>query len=192
VALSAEWVTAIATVGTFLVIAASAGAALFQLRHMRSGNQIQAYNQCRETMESVEFRSALDFIFNELPGRLHDPGLVEAVRHGLPGEMGKVRLVGNLIESMGLFVRRGLMDERIACELWSSVVLRTWNALSPLTALERCVVDPAIWENFEYMAALSRDYIASHPQAAFPPGLRRMPPDLSLIPPEVDCGRHVG
>jgi hypothetical protein len=33
--LSPEWLTAIGTIGTFVVIAASAAAALFQLRHMR-------------------------------------------------------------------------------------------------------------------------------------------------------------
>lgn len=38
--MSAEWVTAIATAGTFVVIAASAIAALLQIRHMRSGNAI--------------------------------------------------------------------------------------------------------------------------------------------------------
>jgi hypothetical protein len=177
----AEWITAIGTLGTFVVIAASAVAALMQLRHMRSSNQIQAYNECRETMESAEFRNALDYIATELPSRLQDPELPELIRRGLTGELGKVRLVGNLIESMGLFVRTGIMDERIACELWSSIVLRTWTALAPLTTLIRAEVAPGIWEHFEYMAALSRDFVAAHPEPAFPPGLARIPVDDSLL-----------
>lgn len=56
--MTAEWVTAFAKAGTFLVIAASTIAALLRLRHMRSVNQIAAYNECRETMESADFRTA--------------------------------------------------------------------------------------------------------------------------------------
>jgi hypothetical protein len=57
--MSAEWVTAIGTIGTFVVIAASAVAALVQLRHMRGSNQIAALNELRETMESESFHSDL-------------------------------------------------------------------------------------------------------------------------------------
>jgi len=179
--LSAEWVTALATAGTFIVIAASAIAALMQLRHMRSSNQIQAYNECRETLDQPEFRLALEFIFNELPAHLNDPDLIEKMRNGLPGKMGAVRMVGNLFESMGLFVRKGIMDREIACELWSSIALRSWEALAPLITVLRREVDPGIWDNFEYMAAISRDFNSVSPTAPFPPGLRRMPVDDSLV-----------
>ena len=60
-----EWLTAIATAGTFIVIAASAVAAIFQLRHMRGSNQITALTECRETMESREFQDARQFIRSE-------------------------------------------------------------------------------------------------------------------------------
>jgi hypothetical protein len=151
--MSAEWVIAIGTAGTFIVIAASAIAALLQLRHMRSGNQIAAYNECRETMDSTEFRNALFFIRSQLPERLKDPDLrEEIVRGGFADEYGGIRLVANLFESMGLFVRTGMMDQRIACELWSGIVLSSWHALTPITALIRKRIDRGIWVNFEYMA----------------------------------------
>ena len=70
--MSAEWVTAIATAGTFVVIAASAIAALVQLRHMRGSNQIVALTECRETVESPDFREAQRFVSYELPKRLQD------------------------------------------------------------------------------------------------------------------------
>ena len=44
--MSAEWFTAIGTLGTFVVITVSAIAALMQLRHMRGSNQIIALNEC--------------------------------------------------------------------------------------------------------------------------------------------------
>lgn len=176
--MSAEWVTAVATAGTFIVIAASAIAALLQLRHMRSGNQIAAYNECRETMDSAPFRAALHFIRAKLPERLTDPALCEEiVRSGLADEYADIRLVANLFESMGLFVRTGMMDERIACELWSGIVLSTWNALRPLTKVIRTTIGEGVWINFEYMAVLAKRYIAQNPNGYYPAGVERLPLD---------------
>lgn len=180
--MSAEWVTAVATAGTFVVIAASAAAALVQLRHMRTGNQISAYNECRETMEGVEFREALAFIRNELPGRLIDPATVSAITAtGLRNEYAGIRLVANLFESMGLFARTGMMDQRIACELWSGIVLDTWNNLRPLTAQLRKRHGPGLWVNFEYMAVLSTEYVRRCPDGGYPPGVPRMPLDEQRV-----------
>lgn len=176
--MNAEWVTAIATAGTFVVIAASAIAALLQLRHMRSGNQIAAYNECRETMDSVTFRDALYFIRTKLPERLTDAAACEAiVRGGLAGEYGDIRLVANLFESMRLFVRTGMMDQRIACQLWSGIVLNVWNVLRPLTAVIRANISEGVWINFEYMAVLSKRYIAQFPNGEYPAGVERLPLD---------------
>lgn len=180
--MSADWVTAIATAGTFVVIAASAAAALFQLRHMRGSNQIVALTECRETLESPEFREAQLFVSYELTKRLQDP--VEARKAAeLPfaAEYQKIQTVANFFESMGLFVKSGIIDKHIACDFWSYVVLRNWDALAPVTAYVReRIGQPALWENFEYMAALSKAYQEEHP-TTYPRGMERMPVDRSLI-----------
>ena len=172
----AEWVTAIATVFTAIVIGASALAALLQIRHLRTGNQISAYNECRETMEGSEFREALAFIRNEIPERLADPETVALIAgSALRNEYAGIRLVANLFESMGLFVKTGMMDERIACELWSGIVLASWNNLRPLTAELRRRHGPGVWINFEYMAMLSENFIEHFPGGGYPATARRMP-----------------
>ncbi|HET7815442.1 MAG TPA: hypothetical protein VFL13_13835 [Candidatus Baltobacteraceae bacterium] len=174
----AEWITAIGTIGTFVVIAASAIAALLQLRHMRSGNQIAAYNECRETMDAPDFRTALGLIRSDLTERLREPGVAdEIIRQSLPGEYASIRHVANLFESMGLFVRIGMMDRKIACELWSGIVLDVWNRLRPLTAAARRNGGDGIWINFEYMAALASQYIDSTEGEKYPEGVPRMPLD---------------
>lgn len=176
--MSADWVTAIATSVTAFVIAASALAALMQLRHMRTGNQISAYNECRETMESADFRDALAFIRNVLPERLKDPALPAALAStALNGEYAGIRLVANLFESMGLFVRTGMMDQGIACELWAGIVLSTWQSLRPITRELRKQHGSGIWVNFEYMAVISSDSMALNPAGEYPRGVRRMPLD---------------
>jgi hypothetical protein len=189
---SAEWVTAIGTIGTFVVITASAIAALVQLRHMRGSNQIVALTECRETLESPEFREAQRFVSYELPKRLNDPREREKIV-ALPfsGEYEAIGTVANFFESMGLFVKTGIIDRRIACDFWAFVVLRNWNALLPVTTFIRAAVQTdALWENFEYMAMLSKSYSEQHP-ISYPPKAPRMPVDRSLLD-GVKGGTNVG
>jgi hypothetical protein len=181
--MSAEWLTAIGTIGTFVVIAASAIAALVQLRHMRSSNQIVALTECRQTLESPEFREAQKFVSYELPKRLRDP--VERVRVAeLPftGEYEAIGTVANFFESMGMFVKKRIIDEQLACDFWCYAVLRNWHALLPVVTYARRKLDvPQLWENFEYMAVLAERFLKTHPEGAFPAGIRRMPEDTSLL-----------
>lgn len=181
--MSAEWVTAIATAGTFVVIAASAIAALLQLRHMRGSNQIIALNECRETLESAEFRDAQRFVSYELPKRLTDPAECRKIAQ-LPftGEYQAIGTVANFFESMGLFVKSGIIDRRIACDFWAFIVLRNWHALLPvITYVREEVQTKALWENFEFMAAISEIYSARFTDGDYPASIPHMPEDRSLI-----------
>jgi len=180
--MSAEWVTAVASAGTFVVIAASAIAALIQLRHSRGSNQIIALNECRETLESTEFRDAQRFVSYELPKRLRDPAECKKVAQ-LPfvGEYEAIATVANFFESMGLFVKSRIIDRHIACDFWSYIVLRNWNALLPVTTYVRQALHTeALWENFEYMAMLSKRYSEKH-ASDYPSNMPHMPKDNSLI-----------
>ena len=190
--MSAEWVTAIATAGTFVVIAASAIAALMQLRHMRGSNQIVALTECRETLESPEFREAQRFVSYELPKRLQDPvECRKAAQLPFTGEYEAIGTVANFFESMGLFVKSGIIDKEIACDFWSYVVLRNWEALLPVTSYVRDKIGQmALWENFEYMAALADEYQLRHP-SSYPAKMPHMPADTSLIERAKEW-KHVG
>jgi hypothetical protein len=181
--MSAEWVTAIATAGTFVVIAASAVAALIQLRHMRGSNQIAALTECRETLESPAFNAARRFVLYELPRRLADPvRWREATQTPFIGEYEVIPTVANFFETMGLFVKYRIIDERIACDAWSGVVLGSWQALLPIVTYLRATVGPELWNNFEYLAALSEDYQArSERTSTYPAKMKRMPEDPILL-----------
>jgi hypothetical protein len=190
-----EWVTAAGTVGTFLVIAASAIAALMQLRHMRGSNQIAALTECRETLESPEFREAQRFVSYELPQRLLDPKERERIaqpQSQFEGEYQAIDTVANFFESMGVFVKNRIIDERIGCDLWSHVVLRNWYALAPIVAYVReDLQEPGVWENFEYLAWTSERYRERMSGSSYPREAARMPEDRSFIE-SVERGRRVG
>ena len=181
--MSPELISAIASAGTFVVIAASAIAALIQLRHMRSSNQIVALNEFRETLESPGIREAQRFVSFELATRLLDPLEREKIKQ-LPfsGDYEHLGTIANLFESLGEFVKLGIIDRTIACEIWGLVVLRNWRALSPIVTFLRTEVDaPLLWENFEYLAVLSKNFIDARPNGSYPPGVPRMPEDRSLL-----------
>lgn len=190
--MSADWVTAIGTMGTFAVITASAIAALIQLRHMRGSNQIVALTECRETMESPEFRDAQNFVSFELPKRLKDPAeRVKVCILPFVDEYQAIGTVANFFESMGGFVKSGIIDRRIACDYWAYVVLRNWNALLPVTTFVReSIKTKALWENFEYMAVLAKQFSVKYPNGSYPAGFPRMPEDRSLIE-TADAGAHI-
>ncbi len=183
--MNAEWVTAFGTIGTFLVIAASAAAALFQLRHMRSSNQIVALTECRETLEGAEFREAQRFVSYELPKRLADPQ--ERLRIAQPqsqfdGEYIAIDTVANFFENLGMFVRTRIIDRELALSMWCYVILRNWHALLPvITYVREDLKEPSIWEHFEYLAVLATRYMERHRGASYPAQLERMPQDRSFI-----------
>jgi hypothetical protein len=171
---SAEWVTALATLGTFVVITASAIAALLQLRHTRGSNQILALTECRERLESDEFQNARLFVSRELPVLMKDPEMLKKLQErNFPAELRPVSDVANFFESMGAFVRFNIIDRTIACDLWCSVVLASWESILPITRIRRRY-DPGIWENFEYLAALSKQFVEQSP-SSYPRGMARMP-----------------
>lgn len=89
-----------------------------------------------------------------------------------PSELRAVGNVANFFESMGAFVRFNIIDRHIACDLWCGVVVASWNQLLPVIRVRR-QLDPGIWENFEYLAVISEEFMERNP-TSYPSGMRRM------------------
>lgn len=170
-----EVVNTIASIGTLLVIAATAIAALGQLRHMRGSNQIDALTECREVMESEKFQRATRFIAHELPTLLEDPKTRDALANlPAPESLRAIPSVGNFFESMGGFVKHGIIDADIACDLWAGIVVGSWSRLKPALAIMRRKAGPGLWENFEYLASISEEWIERYPAGRYPSRRKRL------------------
>jgi len=167
--MSLETVNTLASVGTLLVIAATAIAAIAQLRHMRGSNQILALTECREVLESEAFSRAQRYISHELPELMKDPKIrVKFMNPPMEEELRAVNVVGNFFESMGSFVKHGIIDAEIACDLWSGIVIQSWYTLRPVLALMRRTSGVGLWENFEYLASISEEWTEKHPHGTYP------------------------
>ena len=174
--MSLELLSTLAAIGTFVVIAATAVAAVVQLRHMRSSNQISAIMGVQEVIESHEFRAARRFIQDELPRLMKEANFAARIKgRVLDSELASLNLVGNIFENLGAFCKYGIIDKEVFCDLFSGPVLSAWTAMMPVIAVRRrSLAAPALLENFEYLAMLCEDFEARHPDGAYPRGARRM------------------
>jgi hypothetical protein len=178
--MSLELVNTFATLGTFLVIAATATAAIVQLRHARGSNQIAALNELRETSERAEFRVAVLFANTQLAQKLTVPSfrfqVVNVAARTAENEplITHTIVLGNFYESMAILLRDGLIDRELALEIWNGLVVRTWETLAPATAMIRRNRGSVVWENFEYLTVLSQDWLAAHSNGTYPSGVRRI------------------
>lgn len=174
--MSLELVTALASIGTFLVIAATAVAAFVQLRHLSGSNSITALTESREVLESAEFAAAQRFVAFKLPELLKDPAVRQRLtRSPIDEELRPVNVVGNFFEALGSFIRHGIVDKEVAISLWAAVVVRNWELLGPALAIMRRTSGPALWDQFEYLARISQVWLDSHEQGDFPAGVAHMP-----------------
>jgi hypothetical protein len=172
--MSLELWSTIASVGTFLVIAVTAVVAIVQLRHVRSSNQIAAALSIHNVVESEEFQEARRFIRNELGKLLEDAEF----RASLRGPAGKVAppmvFAGNYYEEIGIFVKYGLVDKDIACEMWSNEIVTDWKRLAPAIAIMQERQEVFGWQDFEYMVSVCEAWRKRYPEGKFPGNRRRV------------------
>ena len=187
--MSLEVVNTIASIGTLLVITATAIAALGQLRHSRGSNQIIALTECREVLESESFAAAMVFVQRKLPAIMEAPEVRARIAvRPIDEELRPIVVVGNFFESMGSFVKHDIIDEQIACDLWSGIVAQNWDALTPTLAILRRDAGPSLWENFEYLAAVSKQWLDKHPYGTYPKSAEHLPVEDRWLQADQDAG----
>jgi hypothetical protein len=184
--MSLELLNALASLLTVCIIAATAIAAMIQLRHLRAGNQITAMLAIGEELNSKTFRDANSLLRHRFDALIDDPKFraynAEADRgasHDLVPEYEAVRdaatTVGNSFEELGILVKQGIVDKDIFLDRYSWVIVRAWNRLEKAVADSRKATGmAALWENFEYLAVIAEDWIRERP-STYPTGIRRMP-----------------
>lgn len=170
-----EAISACAAVGTFFVIAASAIAAVVQLRHLRLSNQISTMLEYERLLLDESFLEKRSELTERMDEWVRDPRLLERIAARTGREYRVITSVANVFENMGSMVRYGMLDREVTLALWSHLASVTWETLAPITALvrERIGTD-ALWENFEYLASLSKAWIAQD-RSTYPRDVPRLP-----------------
>ncbi|MFN2528895.1 MAG: hypothetical protein ABR584_09300 [Candidatus Baltobacteraceae bacterium] len=190
--MSLEIINTGATLVTCAIVAATAIAALIQLRHLRASNQIEAQMAINSLIQSADFNEAI-MRLRDLSAMVEDPAygwaFARPLSQGLPPEVVAMRraakLVGSNLENIGNMVRNGLTDKRLFIEQFGNVVTEAWDLLRPYTCIRRKLsTHDSVWEDFEYLTILSNEW---HEKigSAFPKEMRRLlPPWAQIVLPE--------
>lgn len=164
---------------TFVVIAVTAVAAMIQLRHLRAGNQLAALITILEDWQKSDMQQDLQFVRRELPNKLKDPAFLAGIDSTPDRTVHRWLNVCDYFEQLGSYVRYGLMDKEsflsVGCYTYSS----SYVLMQPCIERYRIVRDnPGIYENFEYIAVLGKQWILEHPKGDWPRGV----PHFSELP----------
>lgn len=173
--MSWEELTAVATLGTVVVIGASAIAALIQLRHMRASNELEAVLSLQRDFQSPEVQAALQYVQDQLSLRLDEDryrdelatiGFISIERH-------PELIACNWFTQMGTFLKHGLISESTLMDLYARLIRYYWKELSPAIAVMRRKRGDGQYSEFEFLALRASAWLDGHSQGAFPSGMHR-------------------
>ena len=168
-----EALSTAAAVGTFLVIAATAIAALIQLRHLRVSNQLQGLLAILTMPYEPVLQQSFEFVSHELEARLQEPEFRRQLeRDTVDRLVHKEMRVLDYYERLGSIVKNGLIPEDLYFD--NSTPEQYWRLLSQVIAIRRRVRGPVVYDNFEYLVARSRDWDARHPNGNYPASASRL------------------
>jgi hypothetical protein len=175
--MSVDLVNAIAAVGTFLILGASAVAAVVQLRHMRSSNQLGALLALEHEFHSDALQESFRFVQNELAYKLHDRAYREELeRIGFIDSRDHLEVnVLNWFNELGALLKNELVDQTAFMDLFSRLAVQYWEILAPAIAILRRRRGPAQYHSFEFLAIKARKWLSDSPQGRFPRGMARIP-----------------
>lgn len=167
----------VASFSTVFVILATAIAAVIELKHMQARNSLHAILSLQREFSDPELQEALRFVQLYLGQKLHDPQY-RAELGGIGFVDSRVHLemkACNWFNEMGMLVKNEIVSEDAFLDQFGRMVDYYWKLLSPVIAiLRRCRGDEQ-YQNFEYLAALSRKWRAQHPTGVYPKDVPRMP-----------------
>jgi Domain of unknown function (DUF4760) len=160
---------------TFAVIGATAIAAMVQLRHLRSSNQMNALLTIQEDWQKPEMQAWVQFVRKELPERLKDPAYLKSLDTDLDDRTKQAWLnLCDYYEQVGTYVKHGLVDRNSLLDIGSANFLETYKIVRPLIERTREIRgSTAVFENFEYLAVLAFRWTRLYPQGAYPAGQPR-------------------
>jgi hypothetical protein len=186
--MSIEVWTAIGSVGAMFVLGAAAFAAIVQLRHMRTNNQLQAILSIERDFHDERMQDAFAYVQTRLDGAMRDASYrAELAQRGFIDSRKHPEMeVCNWFDQAGMLVKSGFVDEDVFCEAYAKLVDYCWEVLSPVVAVLRRQRGPTQYESFEYLAVRARMWRARNPNGTYPHNTARAKlVDLWLVEDEM-------
>lgn len=185
--MSQETLSTVAGIGTFIVIAATAIAAVVQLRHLRAQNQLTGLLTVLARVEDPQFNAWVDGAREMLKSNISDPDYRSSILAGTFERKDNPWLnLANSYDWVGSLVKHNLIPEEALLDVYYGRVIGAWEIIEGVVPLVRRRGGPAVWENFEFLVVQARKWGAQHPQGAYPKGTSRLKIDVTW--PELASG----
>jgi hypothetical protein len=168
-----EILNTVAAIGTFLVIAATAIAAVIQLRHLRANNQLEGLLSVLARVEDSNFNRWVTTTQRQMPQLLADPAYRQSIIDGTFDRDVAWLNLANSYDWVGSLVKNRLIPVDAFLDVYSYRVIQAWKVIEPMAALVRPVASEAVWENFEYLFVKAEDWTKSHKHGNYPKYTRR-------------------
>ena len=170
-----EAITALATALSALVIAITVilGARQVritgqQLEHLRQATQLEGVMKIFEEIDTPTNRASQQFIAQDLAACLRD----EEFRRGvaLSGRadltVHKEMHLMRFFETVGAYVKYGLLDGEIIYDLILPRIVGAWDAVSEVVGIQRSAIAPEMWDNFEWLVQQAKRWAAKRGQTS--------------------------
>jgi len=180
--MSLEVLSIAASIGTFVVIAATAIAAMVQLRHLRTSNQLTGLLNILGRTEDPIFAQWRDQTKKVAREKLSDPVFRRMLEDGDYDRRDApwVHLY-NWYDYVGSLVKQGLIPQESIMDVYSMVLVGDWKEGENIIAITRRKTGPGTWENFEYLAWLSTKWLEFHEGSIYPRNASRMPTEDKYV-----------
>jgi hypothetical protein len=170
-----EVLSTAAAIGTFVVIGATALAAVVQLRHLQAQNQLTGLLTVLARVEDPQFNEWVDGAREMLKARLPDETYRRAVMDGSYERKNNPWLnLANSYDWVGSLVKHKLIPEESLLDVYAGRVDQAWGIVEGIVPLVRSRSGPGVWENFEYLVVRAREWSAAHKDGAYPKGVPRL------------------
>lgn len=189
--MSFELLNALASVGTFLVIGATAIAAVIQLRHMRASNQLEGLLSVLARVEDSNFNRWVTAAQRQLPQLLADPEYRQSIIDGTFDRDVAWLNLANSYDWVGSLVKNRLIPVDAFLDVYAFRVMQAWKVIEPVAALVRPHAGDSIWENFEYLYVKAEDWDKSKgAHGSYPKHVRRVKIPPFAVPAPIAHNGH--
>ncbi len=174
--MSLELVDTLATFGTFVVIAATAIAAIVQLRHLRTSNQLTGLLNILGRSEDPQFSEWREATRKVAQEQIRDAAFRRRLEEGTFDRRDAPWLhLYNWYDYIGSLVKQQLVPEESIMDVFSWVMVQDWERGEDLVAVIRRTGGDGIWENFEYLVVRSRKWLKVNSGGKYPRNVPRIP-----------------
>jgi len=189
-----EGINSAAPIFTALVIAATAAAALVQLRHMRASNHITAMWSIHQQFSDPRYLEAVRDLREHLFELMEDAAFREIIVRRIQGRptpnakeqynatAASAMLVLNTHETLGNMIITGLVDRDVFMRNYAWIIDANWRRYERYIALCRQAEQGnGLYGDFEWLTVYARNWIKRNP-VAYPKGYARILPSFERGP----------